>query len=92
MAQDDGKGNLGLGNEKNALSCQNCQKRLECVEICPEVEKLLNANQAKNGYSDRHYRRKTSTYDSQTIEGLANSRAFHWKYNWHIYLEKEEVL
>lgn len=38
VAQDDGEIDSGL---KNGLNCLNCPKRVDCRDICQEIEDIL---------------------------------------------------
>jgi len=53
--------------------CLSCDKKPECKEICPELEKILPKPR-----SGGH--RKEFPCDPQKIEGLANKRAFELRY------------
>lgn len=68
--------------EKPLTTCKEC-KQQECIKtgkVCKKIESYLNACQAKDGYSDRHIRRKEIPYDSQYIEQLASRRALEIRY------------
>lgn len=60
--------------------CQSCPKKSSCKQICKKLESYLCHCQAKNGYSDRHYRRKTLLWDGAEIEKLAIKRAFEIRF------------
>jgi len=59
--------------------CIKCPQKEKCQEICKELEHYLNRLQSKEGYSDRHRRRKERVWDSRLIENLAAKRAFKIK-------------
>jgi len=70
--------------------CLSCPDREGCKKICERLEKYLKGLQAKDGYSDRHRRRKELLWDAQKIEQLATKRAFRLKYNWDIKMKDNE--
>jgi N-glycosylase/DNA lyase len=69
-----------LFRERRDMFCQECMKKRDCRGICKALEGFLNKCQAKEGYSDRQYRRKNVPYDSLLIENLATRRASELKY------------
>jgi len=60
--------------------CLDCETKKDCKKICPELERYLNKLQAKKGYSNIHYKRKTFPFDSHLIENLASNRATELRY------------
>lgn len=71
-----------FSEEKPLITCKDC-KTQECIKtkkVCKKIESYLQACQAKDGYSDRHYRRKNVPYDSNLIENLASRKALELRY------------
>jgi len=58
--------------------CLQCREKKDCKAICKPLQSYLNRIQAQDGYSDRHYRRKTRL--DADIEKTANRRAMELKY------------
>jgi len=79
----------------NASFCLKCKTRKDCKKTCKKLEKYLCKLQSKDGYSDRHLRRKELLWDSMDIEDLAGVRAMELKYGkkWaHTQIRKEKNL
>jgi len=64
----------------NASFCLTCETRPTCKQICKPLEKYLKSEQAKNGYSNRHYRRKIRLFGGDNIDKVAANRAMELKY------------
>lgn len=60
--------------------CLECALRSTCKKICKKLEQYLSKFQAKNGYSDRHYRRKIRLFPIDELERIAGERAFRLKF------------
>jgi len=73
---------LSEKESKPLTTCQHCKDRpcIKTGKVCKEIESYLNKCQAKDGYSDRHYRRKMIPFDPQILEYRASERAFQLKY------------
>jgi len=63
------------------MFCEDCGSRDTCGKLCSELHKYLTKEQAKDGYSDRHYRRKIWLYPLAMLEKIATKRAFHLELN-----------
>ena len=68
--------------EKPLITCKDC-KNQECLKtkkVCKKIESYLHACQAKDGYSDRHYRRKIRLFPTDALDMIGGKRAFKIKY------------
>jgi len=61
------------------MFCQTCDKKSNCIKICPELENYLSKN--PDGYSSRHIRRKEVPYgNSEDMGQFSACKAFILKY------------
>jgi len=67
------------------MFCQTCDKKSNCIKICPELENYLSKN--PDGYSSRHIRRKEVPYAD--MDNISSHRAFIIKYGKDYFKGKE---
>jgi len=64
------------------LTCTKCVDKpcIKTGKVCKDIERLLNKIQAKEGYSDRHRRRKERIFPIEVVERIGAERAFKIKF------------
>jgi len=49
-------------------SCEGCRKREVCKKVCRKLENALAREQSREGYSERHIRRKEIPYAPEMVD------------------------
>lgn len=61
------------------MDCSTCHKYNTCIKICNKLENYLQREQSKQGYSDRHIRRKEKQFDPFVMNILVDNPRKGWQ-------------
>lgn len=61
------------------MFCMDCLNHSKCIKVCRPLELYLQREQSREGYSERHLRRKE--IPTKNIDDMATKRAFQIKYH-----------